>query len=186
MTLPKLGVFASLLAILALASPADALTVALVGQALPTLAGRNLLDAETSLPRDFKGKPGVVVAGFSLGARADATQWATKVAQQFVSKGRLDAYVLVVIEAPAFVEGLVAAALRAGQSEDLYRWGLTVMDPDKVLRAQLGVGDDALAQVLLVGADGKVRWATGDGFTAGRWASFEQAVAAVAPAPKAK
>jgi len=171
----------SLLGLLALGAPAWALDSGLAGKPMPLLAGKNLNGEVRSLPADFRGKPGVLVAGFSMGSRADATAWATKIAHQHASKGNLDAYVLVVVEAPAFIEPLVAAAMRAGQPADLYKWGMTVMDPDRALRAQLGVVDDAKGQIVLVGPDGKVRWATGEGYSAARWAAFEQALAAMAP-----
>lgn len=176
----------SWLALLALGAPAHALSADLVGRPAPQLSGRNLNGDPRALPADFKGKPGVVVAGFSLGSREDATTWATKIAHAYASKGRVDAYVAVVVEAPAFIEPLVAAAMRAGQPADIHKWGMTVMDPDKALRASLGVVDDTKAQVLLVAPDGRLKWATGDGFTAARWAAFEAAVAQVAAPARGK
>ena len=169
------------LGLLALGAPAWALDVGLVGRPMPVLAGKNLNGEVRNLPADFRGKPGVVVAAFSLGSRDDVTAWATKIAYQYASKGLVDAYVLGVIEAPAFIEPLVASAMQAGQPADLYKWGMTVMDPDRTLRGRLRVLDDALGLIVLVAPDGKVKWTTGEGFSAARWAAFEQAMAAVAP-----
>lgn len=128
---------------------------------MPEVHGTSLAGDSVNLPADLHGKVGVLVIGFSRGARVPATTWARRLAAEFRDSDEVASYELPMLAGvPGFLRGMVVRSMRSDVSErgqhsfvpltaDEGRW--------KSL-AHYNKPDDPY--LLIVNGDGQVQWQT--------------------------
>lgn len=139
-----------------------------VGEPLPTVSSKSLADEEHTLPDAVAGAPAVLILGFVQDAQFDADRWFLGLLQAELS--------VRVIEVPT-ARGLVPSVIRDTIDEGM-RSGIPSEDW-AVVWTVYGEGADLLqrftgnesprnVRVLLLDAEGKVRWFHDRGYSAGK------------------
>jgi hypothetical protein len=152
---------ALLLALAPLATPASpprapGLTL---GAELPLVEAKTLDGQPVSLPRDARGRPAILVIGFSKAAARVTAPWLDACRSAAASRpagSEPRCYDLRMLEeVPRPFRFLVERSMRKGYPAELQRRTLLVYSDNDAWRARVGVADDKTAY--LVGCDGEGR-----------------------------
>ncbi len=138
------------------------------GRALPAVTGKALDGREWRLPDDLNGEPSVLLVGYEQNAQFDADRWLYGLLQ-----AKTPARVLEVPAIPNRIATVFAGAIDEGMrsgipSED---WGavVTLYGADaRAMREFTGDENGRNMRVLVLDADGVVRWHHDRGFSAGK------------------
>lgn len=151
------------------------------GEPFPAVIGESLDGRKVRLPDDVAGGPAVLLAGYVQDAQFDADRWLYGLLQAQLS---VPIYEIPTIPGlfPRLLAGTIDSGMRSGiPSED---WATVVTiygaDAQKIVAAT-GNERPRNIRVLLLDAEGRVRWFHDRGFSAGKLLELEQAVAALAP-----
>jgi hypothetical protein len=128
----------------------------------PRLDARDLEGRGRSLPDDFEGPSNLVVVAFRREQQAMVDTWVAWFEEISAAYPGLRCYevpVLAALWSPArgFIDGGMARAVREREAR---RRTLTVYTDVRRVTDALAIDDTGTVTVLLVGADGRVRWRT--------------------------
>lgn len=147
-----------------------------LGERLPDLETETLEGDTLRLPQDLVGEPAVLLVGFVQEAQFDADRWLLGLLQ-----AELDVRVLEVPTIPGALVGLLSSRIDQGM-----RNGIPSEDWGSVATAY-GAGAGRLERftgsegprnirVLLLDAEGRVRWFHDEGYSAGSVLALSQAL----------
>jgi hypothetical protein len=146
---PLVRFFSSLLLFAALGLAADT---------FPTLETENLLNQKVVLPDAARGKPAVLVIGFTHASQTQTKSWTDSLGMEF------PAYSIAVLEdAPRLVRPMAIAGMKSGVAQDQRARHLVLTHQEKELKSSAGFAakgeahpDDAW--ILLLDRDGAISW----------------------------
>jgi len=136
------------------------LSLPLLANPLPRVEAESLTGQKLVLPDALRGQPAVVVWSFSREAGEKVDKWAASLARD-----RVNVWSAAVIEAaPRLIRPMIRASMRRASPEPFHPRFLCVTRGEKELRAALGVSNDKLPLVTLLGPDGAVLWRHSGGY----------------------
>ena len=130
------------------------LSVPLLANPLPRVEAESVTGQKLVLPDALRGQPAVLVWSFSREAGEKAGQWFAPLARDGAN-----VWSAAVIEAaPRLIRPMIRAGMRRASPQPFHSRFLCVTRGEKALRAALGVSNDKLPLVTLLGPDGAVLW----------------------------
>jgi hypothetical protein len=122
--------------------------------AMPSLEAETLTGEKVRLPELWLGQPAVVVWSFSRVAGEGIKAWMAALEREGVN-----AWGAAVLEkAPRFVRPMIRREMRGDIPKQFHSRTICFYRGDKELRETLGVGDDRLPLVVMLGANGAIVW----------------------------
>jgi outer membrane protein assembly factor BamB len=151
-----------------------------VGLALPELAGRGLDGAERRFPAELAGRPAVLLVGYEQEAQFDADRWLFGLLQ-----AGSPAQVLELPTLPGRLVGAFRRQIDSGMRSGIPHedWGAVVTlygDAAARLAEFTGTTNGRNMRVVVLDADGVVRWFHDRGFSAGKLVELDRTVRALA------
>ena len=136
---------------------AASLAATLVADPLPRIETETLAGKPVELPEAAKGKPALLVIGFSHGSRTQAKAWADRAEKDLA--GKLTVYSVVVLEeAPKLVRGMAVRGIRKSTPPQRRDRTLLVYHYEKELKIITDFGRPDDAYLLLLDANGDMKW----------------------------
>ena len=128
---------------------------------LPAAEGQTLEGEKVLLPTALRGRPAVLVLGFSKGSTQEARSWSRELHRAETSQGRDDVYDLVMLErVPPLLRGLVQAQIRREVPPSLRSHFIALTSRESEWRALANVASADDIYILVVDRFGKLRWET--------------------------
>jgi hypothetical protein len=131
---------------------------AMHGQALPNTSGETLSGKSIVLANAIRGHAAVLVVGFSKDAGDGCGDWAKAMRGDPALSGVMVYQVAMLGAAPAFIRGVIKSAMRKGMSAEEQDRFVVLTQEEPAWRSYFGVNGDKEPYVVLMGADGRVRW----------------------------
>ncbi len=183
MRCPSIPALGALALILAAACSSPLANRDPTGEVLPSVSGTSLDGDPFRLPEDLAGAPAVLVLGFVQEAQFDADRWLLGLLQ-----GGLDLRALEVPTArgwvPARLRGRIDAGMRSGIPSEDWASVWTVYGPGaELLQSFTGNEGPRNARVLLLDAQGQVRWFHDRGFSPAKLLELSAAAGALEREP---
>ena len=126
---------------------------------IPKTAAESLAGQQMTLPESLKGHPSVVIVGFSKSSQDTVKEWDKRVRKE-LGDG-FDVYQVAVLEdAPSFVRGMIKHAMKGSTPADRQGHFLVVVKGEAELKKAAGYAAADEAYLLLLDADGEIRWRT--------------------------
>ena len=148
-----------------------------VGERLPSVEGESLEGTAFLLPEDLAGAPAILLLGYVQDAQFDADRWLFGLLQAEIPVRFLEVPTIPGL-VPTLLSGTIDSGMRSGiPSED---WGSVVTvygDPAGELVRFTGNETPRNVRVLLLDAEGQVRWIHDRGFSAGKLLELSRAAA---------
>ena len=127
------------------------------GEQIPKTASESLAGQPVTLPDSMKGKPAVVIVGFSKGSQDAVKAWDAQARKQL--GGGLDVYQVAVLEdAPSFVRGMIKHAMKGSTPADRQSHFLVVVKGEAELKKAAGFQQADDPYVMLLDSAGEIRW----------------------------
>ncbi len=134
------------------------------GDVLPSVSGRTLTGKTLDLPAAALGKPAIIVFSFSRAAGKDTPLWNDRVAKDFATS--LAQFQVIELEsAPRLVRGMAISGIKSAMPSDRQDRAVVLYRDEKLWKQRLAVSDLNRAYVILLGADGRIRWTNAGAFT---------------------
>jgi hypothetical protein len=148
------------------------------GERIPDLNGTSFANQAVSLPAELQGRgAGILVLGFSRGAREDVTSWAQRIAADYRTSDVVAYYELpVVASVPGLLRGIVLRSIKSSTPERAYKRIVPVTNNEAGWRAVVHYGESDDAYVLVVDRHGDVVWQTQGQPTDAAYAALKQQV----------
>jgi hypothetical protein len=132
--------------------------VTCAAQTLPATAGETLSGKPIVLADAMRGHPAILIAGFTKAGGDGAGAWAKAVKSDTALAG-IPVYSMAMLErAPGFVRGMIKSSMRKGATPDEQDRFVILTQDEKLWRSYFGVTDDKDPYVVLLDANGQVRW----------------------------
>ncbi len=146
------------------------------GERFPSVVGESLEGERVAIPEDFQGKPVLLLVGYLQNAQFDADRWILGAMQ-----AGLEVELREVPTIDGMVPGLIANTIDEGMRGGIPKedWGAVVTvydDADKIV-AFTGNEQGNNMRVLLLDAEGRVRWFHDRGYSAARLLDLKRALA---------
>jgi hypothetical protein len=153
------------------------------GEALPAMTGSTLDDESLRLPGDLLGAPAILLVGFEQEAQFDADRWLFGLLQSRTPARVLEVPTIPGRIASAFAR-LIDSGMRSGIPEEDWGSVVTLYGGDaRAMRALTGDEGGRNMRVLLLDANGVIRWFHDRGFSAGKLLELDQYARALASGP---
>jgi hypothetical protein len=111
------------------------------------------------LPDALKGRPALVIVGFSKSSQTSVKEWDTQARKQLGDT--FDVYQVAVIEdAPRFVRGMILHAMRGSTPAARQDHFLVVVKGQAELKKVAAFSESDVAYVLLLDGAAEIRWRT--------------------------
>ena len=153
-----------------------------MGMKFPQVKGTALTQESFTLPDAFKGAPVVLLVGYTQRSQFDLDRWILGLMQLNVS-----VHIAEIPTIPGLLPGMFAEQIDSGMRRGIPEedWGgvITVYDDADAVVSFLGNERPNNGRVLLLDADGVVRWIWDRGYSGSAILSLNKAVTALAPAP---
>jgi hypothetical protein len=141
-------------------------TVTAMAQSIPQVRAESLNGEPISFPKDFGGKPAILIIGFSRGGGNQCGLFARKLAKEpSVVDGKVVIYEIAMLEsAPRLIRPMILHGMRGGIPQAEQKRFLPIFHDEKQWKQVAGFTQSAQndAYLVLVSSDGAVRW-TGRG-----------------------
>ena len=131
-----------------------------VGDPFPRLEGEFLNGKDARLPEAAQGKPFLIIMGFTYASRTMVEPWFDEARKVLTPSGGRVYQVPVIGGLARLSKWFINSGMRRGTPTDLHENVMTVwggVDEWKQAMGYVKSGDDD-AYLVLVGADGRVRW----------------------------
>ena len=129
--------------------------------AVPAVQGELLSGTRVNLLESLQGKSGVLVVGFSQGARDEVAAWGRRLAGDYKDSPSVVYYEMPVLAGvPRMLRGWVLKKVNEGVPDRAKGHCLPVMEHEAEWKQATGFTRDADAYVLVVDGTGKVTWRT--------------------------
>ncbi len=130
-----------------------------VGMRLPVLAGESLSGQKVSLPDAASGKAALLALGFTYGSRFAVEEWAKRFRDRFGKEGGVTLYEVPMIGGMGrLARWFIDSGMRKGTPRELHGNVITVYGGTGPWKARLGYKDEKAAYLILLDAQGIVRW----------------------------
>lgn len=170
------------LAALVLCLVTCAASAALHPPRIPVVHGTTFADTHVDLPDALHGKVGILVVSFSQGSRDAVTDWGKKLAADYYNSPNVLYYEMPVLASvPKLLRGFVEGRIKSSVSDRGRPHFLPLTDGESEWRdlTHYNAPDDAY--ILLVDANGTIRWQTQGSPTDATYAALQQQVATLRP-----
>jgi hypothetical protein len=119
----------------------------------PAIEGENLLGRKIALPQAGAGYPRVVVIGFTHASQSQTKTWSARLHPEVAT------YSLAVLQdVPRLVRGMAVAGIKSGVPQEQRERFLLVFSGEKELKEAVGFDRPNDAYLILMDADGAIRW----------------------------
>jgi hypothetical protein len=126
---------------------------------LPKTASESLAGQQLMLPDALKGRPALVIVGFSKGSQTSLKEWDTRARKELGEA--FDVYQVAVLEdAPRFIRGMITHAMKGSTPADRQDHFLIVVRGEAELKKAAAFSEADDAYVWLLDGAGDVRWRT--------------------------
>lgn len=131
----------------------------------PEVQGKNLKGETIAIPQHFKGKPTLVLVGYTQRAQFDIDRWILGALQADVKAGIVE---LPTIEGmvPQMVQGYIDNGMRKGIPESDWASVVTIYEDAPKIIAALGNDRPHSAYVVLLNKEGRILWTSNSGYSA--------------------
>jgi hypothetical protein len=133
-----------------------------IAQSIPQVRAESLNGEPISFPKDFAGKPAILIIGFSRGGGNQCGRFARKLANEpSVVEGKVVIYEIAMLEsAPRLIRAMILHGLRGGIPQAEQKRFLPLFHEEKEWKQVAGFTESAQndAYLVLVSSDGAVRW----------------------------
>jgi ATP10 protein len=133
------------------------------GDMFPQVSGLTLTNRSLDLPAVVSGKPAVIVFSFSRSAGNDARLWNEHLSKDF-SNAVLDYQVIVLESVPKLFRGTAVSGIKNTMPAARQDRSIVLFKDEKLWKLRLAVSDNNRAYLLLLGADGRIRWSNSAAF----------------------
>jgi hypothetical protein len=153
---------------------------------IPPVAGTTFAGQPLRLPEGLNGRVAVLVLGFSQTSRAPITDWGRRLAGDFYGSASVAYYEMPVLESvPRVLRGFVLGRIKDSISDRARPTFLPLLDHEAEWKKTVGFTKEDDAYVLLVDAQGGVRWRTQGPIADAAYAELKRQIAALQPHPQA-
>ena len=143
-------------------------TPANVQQSLfPEVRGKNLKGETIAIPEHFKGKPTLVLVGYTQMAQFDIDRWILGALQAEVKAGIVEIPTITSMM-PQMVQGFIDNGMRKGIPQTDWASVVTIYEDAPKIIAALGNDRPQSAYVVLLDKDGRITWSTNAGYSPGK------------------
>ena len=126
---------------------------------LPGFSAEALSGRRVAMPEDAKGKPALLVIGFTHASGPHCTDWAKRLETEFKSDASLELYSVIFLEdAPKLFRGMAVHGIKGSVPQEQFDHYLIVTEHEKDVKAAVGFQSPDDAYLALLGPDGVVRW----------------------------
>jgi len=132
-----------------------------VGQPFPTLRGDLLTGATVDLPAAASGKVTLLLLGFTYGSRSEVEAWSVRFREAFAREPRVTFFEVPMLGGMARVgRWFIDSGMRRGTPQAFHGNVLTVYQDVGDWKRRIGYHEkmESAAYLVLLGADGTVRW----------------------------
>ena len=150
------------------------------GLYFPQVSGTSLTQEVKLIPDTFEGAPVVLLVGYTQRSQFDLDRWILGLIQADV-KVRLAEIPTIEGLFPGMFANRIDSGMRRGIPEEDWGSVITVYDDASIVVAFLGNERPNNGRILLLDADGKVRWLWDRGYSATAVLSLKAAVEALQP-----
>jgi hypothetical protein len=145
------------------------------GDLFPQLRGQTLTSKSLELPTAACGKPAVVIFSFSRTAGKDARLWNEHVAGDF--SNTVPGYMVIVLESvPKLFRGVVVSGIKSAMPPPVQDGAIVLYQDEKLWKLRLTAAYNDRAYVVLLGADGHLRWSNSEAFADSEYARLKSEI----------
>ena len=131
----------------------------LCGQFIPVTRATSLDDITVNLPGDLKGRPAILVLGFSKNSSRQTKPWADAIERDFGSEHKIVFYQLPMLqEVPHLLRGFVLQGMRKPLSTAQRSHFVPIFDNEETWKALIDFAGPDDAYVLLIDGLGRIQW----------------------------
>ncbi len=146
---------------------------------IPQTHGTTLANTPIALPDDLHGRVGVLVLGFSKSSGDVCKGWGQRLAESYRDSHEVAYYQMPILEsAPKLIRGMVVKSIRSGVPEAEQQHFFPVFSDEAAWQKVTRYGNAEDAYVLVVDAQGIVRWQTSGKVTDAGFTALKQQVEA--------
>jgi hypothetical protein len=128
---------------------------------IPTAHGTTFAGSQVTLPDDLRGRVGVLVIGFSKSSGDVCKGWGQRLAGSYGDSRDVSYYQMPVLEGvPKLLRGMVVKSIRSGVPGAEQAHFLPMFSDEAEWRKVSRYANPDDAYVLVVDAEGRVRWQT--------------------------
>ncbi len=147
---------------------------------IPVTHGTSFAGTAVTLPDDLRGKVGVLVIGFSKSSGDVCKGWGQRLAESYRDSHDVMYYQMPELEAvPKLIRGMVAKSIKSGVPEAEQAHYLPMFSDEAEWQKIVHYSNADDAYVLVVDAQGTVRWQTSGKVTDAGFAALKQQVDAL-------
>ena len=119
----------------------------------PMIEGENLLGKKIELPQAGEGHPSVIIIGFTHASQSQTKPWSARLYPGVTT------YSLAVLQdVPRLVRGMAVGGIKSGVPQEQRERFLLVFRGEKELKEAAGFDSPNDAYLILLDADGTIRW----------------------------
>jgi hypothetical protein len=153
---------------------------------IPVAHGTTLAGTAVVLPDALKGKPAVLVLGFSHASQGQVESWGKRLGTDFGHSADVNYYEMPMLgDAPKLLRRMIIGSMGSSVPETGRSHFLPLTEDDKPWRTVAHYGKPDDAYVLVVDGTGAVRWQTQGDATDTAYGAVEKELAKVTPQAKA-
>jgi hypothetical protein len=150
------------------------------GDLFPQLSGLTLTNKSLELPAVASGKPAVIVFSFSRAAGNDARLWNEHLSKDF-SNAVPDYQVIVLESVPRLLRGTAVSGIKNTMPAARQDRSIVLYKDEKLWKLRLATSDNNRAYLLLLGADGHIRWSNHEAFGDSEYARLRSEIEKLLP-----
>jgi len=127
-------------------------------QVVPATPGETINGKPVVLAQALAGHPAILIMGFTKEAGNLCTYWARNLHSDPVLTGIPIYEAAMLAAAPGFVRGMIKSSIRKGLSPSEQESFVVLSKDEQAWKSYFGVTDDKVPYVVLLDAQGKIRW----------------------------
>jgi hypothetical protein len=129
------------------------------GDALPALHGETLSGKPVELPAVGAGRTRVLVFSFTKAAGADSRLWNDRLAKDLGPTGPVIAFRVIELQSvPRLFRQMAVSGIKGGMPQALWDQTILSYKDEAFWKDRLGVTEDRHSHVVLLDAEGHIRW----------------------------
>ena len=152
------------------------------GATFPSVVGESLQKKEVRIPEDFKGKPTVLLVGYTQRAQFDIDRWILGLLQ-LETPCQIVEVPTIAGMAPTILQDVISNGMRRGIPEEDWGSVVTVFGDAEKIVAAIGNERQQSAHVVLLDASGRIVATKQEGYSASNVKQIHELVNRLASAP---
>ena len=134
------------------------------GDAFPAFSGGTISGSKLELPSAAKGRAAAVIFSFSRRAGDDARAWTERLVRDFGPA--VGSFIVIMLEdVPRLFRGIAASGIEKGMPTALHGHTVIASSDEALWKKRLAVSDLNRSYVILLDAEGRVRWLNASAFS---------------------